>query len=112
MKVEAAVLKKTGEPLVFEELELRKPLAGEVLVKIRASGICHTDLSVQNGALPFPLPVVLGHEGILMVYSLILLQSFFILSNLLLCRSGGSGGVRRGSDLTGCGRPRDHQQHP
>jgi hypothetical protein len=65
MKVQAAVLKKQGEPLEIVELELRKPLAGEVIVKIRASGICHTDLSVINGTMPVPPPIVLGHEGTL-----------------------------------------------
>eukprot|EP00026_Physarum_polycephalum_P003195 Phypoly_transcript_03205.p1 GENE.Phypoly_transcript_03205~~Phypoly_transcript_03205.p1 ORF type:complete len:362 (+),score=59.73 Phypoly_transcript_03205:923-2008(+) len=63
MKVQAALLKKYGEPLEIEEIELRKPEAGEVLVKLRATGICHSDLSVTTGALPFPLPIVLGHEG-------------------------------------------------
>lgn len=65
MKVQAAVLRKHGGQLEIEELELRKPTKGEVVVKLKASSICHTDLSVQNGAIPFfPLPIVLGHEGI------------------------------------------------
>eukprot|EP00026_Physarum_polycephalum_P008724 Phypoly_transcript_08823.p1 GENE.Phypoly_transcript_08823~~Phypoly_transcript_08823.p1 ORF type:complete len:377 (+),score=49.94 Phypoly_transcript_08823:299-1429(+) len=63
MKVQAAVFRKAGEPLVVEEVELRKPQAGEILVKIRASGICHSDISVQNGTMPIPPPMVLGHEG-------------------------------------------------
>jgi Zn-dependent alcohol dehydrogenase len=49
--------------MIIEEVELRKPLAGEVVVKIRASGICHSDLSVQNGLIPVPMPVIMGHEG-------------------------------------------------
>jgi len=63
MKVQAAILKKFGDPLELVELELRKPQAGEILVKLRATGICHSDLSITTGALPFPLPIVLGHEG-------------------------------------------------
>lgn len=64
MRVQAAVLREMGAPLKIEELELRKPLPGEILVKLRASGICHSDLSVQNGAMPLGYPIVLGHEGI------------------------------------------------
>lgn len=63
MKVQAAVFRKVGDPLSLEELELRKPLAGEVLVKLKASGICHSDLSATNGTIPFVPPVALGHEG-------------------------------------------------
>jgi len=63
MRAQVAVLRKLGEELSIEEVEIRALLAGEVLIKIRASGICHSDLSVQNGVLPFPLPIVLGHEG-------------------------------------------------
>jgi Zn-dependent alcohol dehydrogenase len=68
MKVQAAILKKYGDPLELVELELRKPQAGEILVKLRATGICHSDLSTTTGALPFPVPIVLGHEGTLNSY--------------------------------------------
>ncbi|CAM5658129.1 Alcohol dehydrogenase OS=Streptomyces antimycoticus OX=68175 GN=SANT12839_056460 PE=3 SV=1 [Streptomyces antimycoticus] len=50
-------------PRVVEDLEVRDPGPGEVLVRIAAAGLCHSDLSVIDGTIPFPLPVVLGHEG-------------------------------------------------
>ncbi|MFJ3198842.1 Zn-dependent alcohol dehydrogenase [Streptomyces sp. NPDC086989] len=48
---------------VVEDLEIRDPGPGEVLVAIAAAGLCHSDLSVIDGTIPFPPPVVLGHEG-------------------------------------------------
>ncbi|MFJ4873848.1 Zn-dependent alcohol dehydrogenase [Streptomyces sp. NPDC088745] len=48
---------------VVDDLEIRDPGPGEVLVGIRAAGLCHSDLSVIDGTIPFPVPVVLGHEG-------------------------------------------------
>ncbi|MFI0241508.1 alcohol dehydrogenase catalytic domain-containing protein [Streptomyces sp. NPDC016845] len=48
---------------VVHDLEVREPLAGEVLVRVVAAGLCHSDLSVVDGTIPFPRPVVLGHEG-------------------------------------------------
>ena len=50
-------------PSNVQELEIDEPLAGEVLVKIVASGVCHTDAIAQEANFPFPLPGVLGHEG-------------------------------------------------
>lgn len=50
-------------PLDIVEVELAPPGAGEVLLKIRAAGLCHSDLSVINGDRPRPLPMVLGHEA-------------------------------------------------
>lgn len=62
--MKAAVLYQYNEPLTIETIDIDKPKRGEVLVKMAASGVCHTDLSVLNAALPFPPPpVVLGHEG-------------------------------------------------
>ncbi|MFD4877426.1 Zn-dependent alcohol dehydrogenase [Streptomyces sp. NPDC058420] len=53
-----------GEQLqVVDDLEVREPGPGEVLVAISAAGLCHSDLSVVDGTIPFPVPVVLGHEG-------------------------------------------------
>lgn len=49
--------------LVVDDLEVRGPGPGEVAVEIRAAGLCHSDLSVIDGTIPFPRPVVLGHEG-------------------------------------------------
>jgi S-(hydroxymethyl)glutathione dehydrogenase/alcohol dehydrogenase len=48
---------------VVDDLETRPPGPGEVLVEIAAAGLCHSDLSVVDGTIPFPVPVVLGHEG-------------------------------------------------
>jgi aryl-alcohol dehydrogenase len=59
----AAVLHAYGEAPRIEEVELDAPRAGEVLVRLAGTGICHTDLSVLDGVLPLPLPCVLGHEG-------------------------------------------------
>jgi S-(hydroxymethyl)glutathione dehydrogenase/alcohol dehydrogenase len=64
MKTRAAVAWSAGQPLAIEELELDGPRAGEVLVEIRATGICHTDWYTLSGADPEGLfPAVLGHEG-------------------------------------------------
>ncbi len=63
MRVTAAVVRETHGPFVLEELDLDDPRSDEVLVRIIASGICHTDLVVRDGGLPPPPPVVLGHEG-------------------------------------------------
>ncbi|HVE91055.1 MAG TPA: Zn-dependent alcohol dehydrogenase [Actinomycetota bacterium] len=61
--MKAAVLQAFGEPVTITDVELAPPKAGEVLVRIRATGVCHSDLSMQQGKLPYPLPCVLGHEG-------------------------------------------------
>ena len=63
MRITAAVTKAKGEPFVLEEVELDEPKNGEILVRIVASGICHTDEAVQHQFIPTPLPAVLGHEG-------------------------------------------------
>ena len=63
MKFRAAVLNAVGAPLTIDTLDLAPPQAGDVLVRIRASGLCHTDLEVIQGTLAYPLPIVLGHEG-------------------------------------------------
>jgi S-(hydroxymethyl)glutathione dehydrogenase/alcohol dehydrogenase len=61
--VRAVVLREYGEPVAVERLRLLPPGPGEVLVRLAASGVCHTDLHVATGDLPLPLPMVLGHEG-------------------------------------------------
>ena len=71
MKIKAAVLNAMGaklpyaesKPLAIETLELDPPGSGEVLVKIAAAGLCHSDLSVINGDRPRPMPMALGHEA-------------------------------------------------
>ena len=61
--MKAAVLYEAGQQLVVEEVELDEPQANEILIKLEAVGVCHTDLSYMNGSIPCPLPVVVGHEG-------------------------------------------------
>ncbi len=64
MKMRAAVLEEFGEPLAVQEVELAEPRAGEVLVRLAACGVCHTDLYTASGADPSGYaPTVLGHEG-------------------------------------------------
>ena len=63
MRMKAAVLHSVREPLTIEEVELDPPKAGEVLVKMVASGICHSDIHYFTGDSPTNKPVVLGHEG-------------------------------------------------
>jgi S-(hydroxymethyl)glutathione dehydrogenase/alcohol dehydrogenase len=61
--MKAAVYRGGGEPVVITDVELRDPGPGEVRVALRAAGLCHSDLSVIDGSIPYPTPVVLGHEG-------------------------------------------------
>lgn len=71
MKTRAAVLREMGsaepyaetKPITIETLELSEPKTNEVLIKIGAAGLCHSDLSVINGRRPRPMPMVLGHEA-------------------------------------------------
>jgi len=63
VKITAAVVESTDAPFQFEEVEIGEPRPDELVVRIVAVGMCHTDLSVRSQATPFPLPGVLGHEG-------------------------------------------------
>lgn len=63
MRFRAAVLHQVDAPLRVQEVEMAALRRGDVLVRVRASGLCHTDLEVIQGALAYPLPIVLGHEG-------------------------------------------------
>lgn len=63
MKIRAAVFREGSEAPAIEELELSGPRAGEVLVRIVATGVCHTDIKAAGEKSPVPRPVVLGHEG-------------------------------------------------
>ncbi|HEY2935253.1 MAG TPA: alcohol dehydrogenase catalytic domain-containing protein [Gaiellaceae bacterium] len=64
MRIRAAVLEEFGRPLVVQEVDLAEPRAGEVLVRLVACGVCHTDLYTASGADPSGYaPTVLGHEG-------------------------------------------------
>jgi aryl-alcohol dehydrogenase len=61
--VSAAVVRKKGGPFSIEQLRLEDPRADEVLVRIVATGMCHTDMVVRDQVYPMPQPIVLGHEG-------------------------------------------------
>ena len=71
MKTRAAVIRQMekprpyagSQPLAIEELDLEPPGEGEILIKIRAAGLCHSDLSTINGDRPRQMPMVLGHEA-------------------------------------------------
>jgi aryl-alcohol dehydrogenase len=59
----AALLREVGAPLEIEDVQMSAPREGEILVRMRGVGICHTDISAAHGVIPIPLPAVLGHEG-------------------------------------------------
>ena len=59
----AAILYEVNKPLEVAEVEVQKPKAGEVMVRVVSAGVCHSDLHVMKGDLPSNLPVVIGHEG-------------------------------------------------
>jgi aryl-alcohol dehydrogenase len=63
MRIQAAVVHEAGGPFSIEDVDLDDPRPGEVLVRVAAAGLCHTDLVTRAGALPPPLPAVMGHEG-------------------------------------------------
>ena len=63
MKMKAAILTAANTPFRIETVELAPPQAGEVLVKIAASGICRSDWRVAIGTAPKPMPIITGHEG-------------------------------------------------
>ena len=78
MKIKAAVLNAMGaaspyatsRPLTIETVELAPPGIGEVMIKVVAAGLCHSDLSVINGDRPRPMPMALGHEAAGIVHQL------------------------------------------
>ena len=63
MKIEAAVAWEAGAPLSIEEVDLDEPRENEILVRVEAVGVCHTDDSARLGRLPVVFPIILGHEG-------------------------------------------------
>jgi S-(hydroxymethyl)glutathione dehydrogenase/alcohol dehydrogenase len=63
MKIKAAVFYEPGVPFQIEMLDLEEPRQGEVLVKVAAAGVCHSDWHLMTGATQHPVPVVPGHEG-------------------------------------------------
>lgn len=63
MKIQAALITAPHHPVQIETLDLEPPRAGEVLVRLKACGVCHSDYHLMTGATKHPLPVVPGHEG-------------------------------------------------
>lgn len=63
MKMKAAVVYEKNAPYKMDEVDLAEPKNHEILVKVVASGICHTDEAARTQQIPVPLPAVLGHEG-------------------------------------------------
>jgi S-(hydroxymethyl)glutathione dehydrogenase/alcohol dehydrogenase len=61
--MKAAVLRQVGQPLQIEDVQISKPGPHEVLVRVAAAGVCHSDLHFVEGLYPHPLPAVLGHES-------------------------------------------------
>ena len=62
-KAKAVLCRELNKPVVVEDIEVESPRRGEVMIKVSACGVCHSDLSATNGTIPFPPPLVLGHEG-------------------------------------------------
>ncbi|HMN47206.1 MAG TPA: alcohol dehydrogenase catalytic domain-containing protein [Povalibacter sp.] len=63
LNVRAAVVHAPNEPFVIETLQLEGPREGEVLIHVKATGLCHSDLNVYEGKSPWQFPVLLGHEA-------------------------------------------------
>lgn len=63
MRSKAVICRENNQPVVVETIEVAPPRTGEVMVKLAACGVCHSDLSATNGTIPFPPPLILGHEG-------------------------------------------------
>jgi S-(hydroxymethyl)glutathione dehydrogenase / alcohol dehydrogenase len=61
--MKAAVLRNVDTPMEIEEVEISKPGPREVLLRVAAVGLCHSDLHIIDGSMPFPMPVILGHEA-------------------------------------------------
>jgi S-(hydroxymethyl)glutathione dehydrogenase/alcohol dehydrogenase len=62
-RAKAVLCREINQPVVVEEIEVEPPRRGEVMIRLAACGVCHSDYSVTTGTIPFPPPVVLGHEG-------------------------------------------------
>ena len=62
-KGKAVICREWNKPVVVEEITVESPKRGEVMVQIKACGVCHSDLSATNGTIPMPPPTVIGHEA-------------------------------------------------
>ncbi|WP_404476899.1 NAD(P)-dependent alcohol dehydrogenase [Novosphingobium sp. BL-52-GroH] len=63
MQITAAIAREAKRPFALEQIEIDEPRAGEVLVRLEAVGVCHSDIAARDQSLPVQMPVVLGHEG-------------------------------------------------
>lgn len=63
IRSKAVLARELNAPVIVETISIDAPQHGEVLIKLAACGVCHSDLSATNGTIPFPMPIVLGHEG-------------------------------------------------
>jgi aryl-alcohol dehydrogenase len=63
MEFKAAVLRENTTDMSVETVNLKELRADEVLVRLVATGVCHSDVAVRDGAFPIPRPIILGHEG-------------------------------------------------
>src|SRR5580698_6282067 len=59
----AVIIRETGKAVAVERIEVAGPRHGEITMRLAACGVCHSDLSATNGTIPYPVPMVLGHEG-------------------------------------------------
>ncbi|MDX1799934.1 MAG: alcohol dehydrogenase catalytic domain-containing protein, partial [Marinobacter sp.] len=62
-QAKAVVVREWGQPVQVETITVEGPKRGEVTIKVAACGVCHSDLSAATGKIPYPAPLVLGHEG-------------------------------------------------
>jgi aryl-alcohol dehydrogenase len=92
--ITAAVVESGGAPFALESLELGALKSDEVRVRITASGICHTDLLIQEGTFPTPMPVVLGHEGAGIVEEVGAAVTRVKVGDHVACTYGSCGGCR------------------
>ena len=64
MRMRAALLESAAEPLVVrDDVTIAEPGPGQVRVRVRHCGVCHSDLSIADGVFPAPMPIILGHEA-------------------------------------------------
>lgn len=119
VQVTSALLKSVGSNFQFAELELDEPKANEVLVKLVASGVCHTDAAAKEGMLPVPFPAVLGHEGSGIIEKVgeavtdyavgdHVVIGFSSCGKCEACRSGNPGACERFNELNMGGSMADH----
>lgn len=63
MQIKAAIAREARRPFALEDIEIDAPREGEILVRLKAVGVCHSDIAARDQSLPVQMPIVLGHEG-------------------------------------------------